>query len=287
MTDTPSKNMNQENFPVAALGGKQLRPVISAYYAAARLADDIADAPQLPEAEKLVQLAQTERDFLDGLEQKPFSGGVAEAYRLGSLFTEEKLDASLFTDLIKAFEKDARNEKIAVWEQLIDYCRLSAAPVGRFILALHDESPSAYLPAETLCAVLQISNHLQDMRRDAVLLSRCYLPQDLMDKHDVRMSDIYLDKSSPALKALTAEVTEKLRRMLRDASVLPALVKSKRLKIQIGIILSLTNSMLKKIENVDMLTKHVRLNAWDWIKAMTAGALKGLTYKTAKAGNII
>lgn len=287
MTDTPSKNMKQENFPVAALAPKKLRPIVEAYYAAARMADDIADTPQLSESEKLAQLALIERNFLDGLGQKAFDGGIEKAYRLGCIFAQEKLDASLFTDLIKAFEKDARNVTIAVWEQLIDYCRLSAAPVGRFILALHDESPISYLPAETLCAVLQISNHLQDMRRDAVLLNRCYLPQDIMSKYDVHVSDIYLDKSSPALKALMAGITDKLRRMLRDASVLPALVKSKRLKIQIGIILSLTNSMLKKIDNTDVLIKHVRLNVWDWIKALTAGALKGLTCKTGEAGNIL
>lgn len=287
MTDRPSKNMKQENFPVAALVGKKLRPVVEAYYAAARLADDIADAPQLPEAEKILQLIQIERDFLDGLGQKHFSGSVAEAHRLGNLFAQEKLDASLYTDLLKAFEKDARNEPIAVWEQLIDYCRLSASPVGRFILALHDESPSAYLPAETLCAVLQISNHLQDLRQDAVRLNRCYLPQDLLNKHGVCASDIYLDKCSPALKGLISEITGKLRRMLCDASVLPALVKNKRLKIQIGIILSLTNSMLQRIDNADILVTHVRLNAWDWIKALTAGAFKGLTRRTGKAGNIL
>lgn len=287
MTNVPAKNMKNENFPVAALAGKKLRPIVEAYYAAARLADDIADAPQLSESEKLIQLAQVERDFLDGLGQKPFSGGVAEAYRLGSLFAEEKLDASLYTDLLKAFEKDARNQPIAVWEQLIDYCRLSAAPVGRFVLALHDESPTAYLPAETLCAVLQISNHLQDMRQDAVRLNRCYLPQDFLDKHGVRVSDIYLDKSSPALKALISDITDKLRRMLRDASVLPALVKNIRLKIQIGIILSLTNFMLQKIEKADILVTHVRLNAWDWTKALIAGALKGLVCKTGKAGNVL
>ncbi|MBE6458360.1 MAG: squalene/phytoene synthase family protein [Alphaproteobacteria bacterium] len=287
MTKTISKNMNQENFPVANLVGKKLRPIVCAYYAVARLADDIADSSRLSKNEKLLQLAQIERDFFDGLNNKTFSGGVKDAHKLGCIFAQEKLDASLYGDLLKAFEKDADNEPIAVWEQLIDYCRLSAAPVGRFILALYDESPSTYLPTETLCAVLQISNHLQDMRRDAVLLKRCYLPQDLMNKYDIRFGDIYLDKSSPALKALIAEITDKLYRMLRDASVLPALVKNKRLKIQIGIILSLTNSMLKRIEKTDVLVEHVQLNTWDWIKSLIAGTIKGLMRKTGKAGNIL
>lgn len=287
MTTAPSKDMKDENFPVAALAGKKLRPVVEAYYKAARAADDVADDARLAEKEKLARLMRFERSFSAGLNGKAPAEDSEDAFRLGQIFAAEKLDASLYTDLLKAFEKDARNEPIAVWEQLIDYCRLSAAPVGRFILALHDESPSAYLPAETLCAVLQISNHLQDLRKDAEQLGRCYLSQDMMSAHDVRFSDIFLDKSSPALRALTAEIADKLRRMLKDASVLPALVRNRRLKMQLGIILSLTNSMIKKIEKYDVLTTHIRLNLWDWIKAFGTGAPRGVLRRTGKAGSVL
>ncbi len=282
-----SKNMNEENFPVAALAGRKLRPTVEAYYAAARYADDIADTPNLTTEEKLSKLNKAEKAFFAGMNGQQFSDDNENAYRLGRIFHDEKLDASLYTDLLKAFTQDARNTPIAVWEQLIDYCRLSAAPVGRFILALHDEPPSAYLAAETLCAVLQISNHLQDLRQDAENLRRCYLPQELMDKHDVRFSDIYLSASSPQFKALIGEIVDKLQKMLRDASVLPALVKSKRLKMQIGIILSLTNSMLKKIIKHDVLITHVHLSITDWAKALSIGMLQGLMRKTGKAANVL
>ncbi len=287
MTTAFSKSMKNENFPVAALAGKKLRPIVEAYYKAARAADDVADASQLTEQKKLARLMLFERSFSVGINGGALENGDEDAFRLGQIFAAEKLDASLYTDLLKAFEKDARNEPIAVWEQLIGYCRLSAAPVGRFILALHDESPSAYLPAETLCAVLQISNHLQDMRKDAEQLGRCYLPQDMMAAHDVRASDMFLDKSSPALRALTAEITDKLRRMLKDASVLPALLRSRRLKMQIGIILSLTNSMIKKLEKNDALTSRIRLNLGDWIKAFCIGAPRGMLCRTEKTGSVL
>lgn len=282
-----SKNMKNENFPVEALVNKNLRPIVSAYYKAARLADDIADSPILSPKQKLLHLTNIEQDFQNGFGKKKLKHNLAEPFELGWIFADEGLAPSLYTDLLRAFEKDASNQKIAVWEQLIDYCSFSAAPVGRFILALYNESPSCYLQAEILCAVLQITNHLQDLRKDAETLKRCYLPQDMMDKYDVRLSDIYLNKSSPQLCLLLTEMTDKLSKMLKDASVLPALVRSIRLKIQIGIILSLTNSMIKKIKKYDVLTTHIKLDIIDWVKAFSFGALRGLTRRTGKSRNIV
>lgn len=84
---------------------------------------------------------------------------------MGKLFGMENLANTLFLDLLTAFERDAENRQPEIWEQLIDYCKYSAAPVGRFMLAIHDENPSTYLPAETLCAALQIVNHIQDLKK--------------------------------------------------------------------------------------------------------------------------
>lgn len=261
------KQAKDENFPVGLLISGKLKPLVKAYYQAARTADDIADNPRLSTEEKLNLLNETERAFYGKNKAKKFSA----AAKLGHLFAKENLDASLFTDLLKAFRQDAVNQPLEVWEQLTNYCSYSAAPVGRFLLAIHDENPSTYLPAATLCAVLQISNHIQDLKKDCLEMKRFYIPKTMMDKHGVVYDDFCKSQSTPALKTLIAEIITELRSMMKDAQQLPRLIKNKRLRMETGVILSLTNSMLQKLENEDVLNTAVRLNRSDWIKALGHG----------------
>lgn len=263
-----NKTAEQENFPVGKLVSPKLRPVVAAYYQAAREADDIADNPTLTTAEKLQQLENMEKNFL---EQDDTAAG-----KLGRIFRAENLDNSLFMDLLEAFRRDAQEAKIEIWEQLLDYCRYSAAPVGRFMLAIHDESASTYLPAETLCAVLQIVNHLQDLKTDACNLRRCYLPQEMMREFGVAETDLYLTAATKPLQALIKEICRRLHSMLKDAAVLKYLVQNRRLRAEIGVIFSLTNSMLKKIESGDVIARRPQLRRWDWLKALSAGIGQGI-----------
>ena len=267
-----SKTAKDENFPVGKLIARPLRPLIQAYYRAARLADDTADDPNLPTAEKLQRLDELEKAFC--------TCGEGAAGELGRLFAAENLDSRLYADLLEAFRRDARGDKIKIWEQLLDYCRYSAAPVGRFMLAVHDENPSAYLPAENLCAVLQITNHLQDLKSDAGKLRRCYIPEELLQRYDVAETDLCLNKATLPLQALILELTSRLRAMLKDAAILPCLVQNRRLRAELGVIFSLTNSMLKKIEKGDVIAKRPELNAYDWLKALAAGIWQGLFVRT-------
>ena len=276
MTKTRHKQSSDENFPVGKLISKKLRPLVKAYYEAARRADDIADNPDLSSKDKITQLDDAERAFYG---KENLTKSYPEMFELGKLFQKENLSAGLYTDLLVAFRRDSENKKIEIWEQLLDYCKYSAAPVGRFMLAIHDENPMTYLPAETLCAILQIVNHLQDMKYDAMSNRRFYLPQQMMQQYGVVESDIFLNKCSQPLKLLIDDICQRLQKMLDDAAVLPAIVKSLRLKAELGVIISLTNSMLKKIENSDVLATEVKLSSFDWFKALTIGVLNGLFCK--------
>ena len=100
------KQAKDENFPVGLLISRRLKPLVKAYYQAARTADDIADSKSLSSKEKLNLLDETERAFYGKNKAKKFSA----ATRLGKIFSSENLDASLFTDLLKAFRQDAENQ---------------------------------------------------------------------------------------------------------------------------------------------------------------------------------
>ncbi len=273
------KNQKDENFPVAGrLIKSSLRPLVNAYYRAARYCDDIADAPDLSARQKLAKLSEAEDIFLGYRKEVPdellFLSGLRREFR------DELLDTSLFTDLLTAFRQDSRGHVYETWEQLLEYCRYSAAPVGRFMLAIHDENLSTYLPSGVLCTVLQIANHIQDIKYDAVMQNRIYLPSELMEKYQVTAEDLQKDKSSPGLKKLIAEITFRLSKMLKDAELLPPITRSLRLRMQICVILSLTNIMLKKLNRKDVLRKEVKLSKIDWIRAVISGIFRALFTKT-------
>ena len=85
-------------------------------------------------------------------------------------------------DLLIAFRRDATKLRYADWDELQDYCRYSAMPVGRHVLDLHGEDGATYEPSDALCTSLQVLNHLQDCVKDLAELDRCYLPGAPIDE---------------------------------------------------------------------------------------------------------
>ncbi len=104
-------------------------------------------------------------------------------------------------DLLDAFRIDARKTRYADWSELMHYCSLSAMPVGRFVLDVHGESPQATWPtSDSICAALQVINHLQDCADDYRNLDRVYLPLDTLEQYGARVEDLGAAAASPALK---------------------------------------------------------------------------------------
>ena len=265
MTPKPQK---AENFPVAFfLMPAPIRKVVADYYAVARMADDIADSPDLSESEKLAKL--------DELEQ----GHHPAVQTLREGFSRHNLSLALLTDLFVAFRKDARNDKYETWGELINYCRYSAMPVGRFMLAVFNENPAAQLSSNSLCTVLQLLNHIQDIKSDAVTLNRIYLPKDLMKKYGVVEDDLAANASSQGLKSLISELLDNIRNLLKDAENMPGMISSRSLKLDVFIILSLINTLVKKIERGDVLTYRISLSKLDWFKSVIAGGWKTIAQK--------
>ena len=140
----------------------------------------------------------------------------------------------------------------------------------------HNENPSTYLPANALCAALQIVNHVQDLKYDAKTLKRVYIPDELFRRFDVSPSALTRAKSSKALKLLVKEIMFRVRGLMEDAAILPSIVRNLRLRLEICVIFSLTNIMVKKILKGDVLTDTIRLNKRDWFCATIGGICRGL-----------
>lgn len=275
---TRHKQAKDENFPVGSfLLKKEHRQIVGLYYRFARYADDIADNPKLSMKEKTAQLDEIEDILYERIANKRRK--ISFIKELRQIFISENLSFSLLTDLLTAFRQDAQNHKYETWGQLAEYCRWSAAPVGRFMLALHNESPSTYQPAASLCTALQIQNHLQDLKYDAKLLKRVYIPSEMLQEYGVRSRDLLKDRESQELKNLKTAIIEKVRGLIREAEILPSIVKSLRLRMELCVILSLTNIMVKKLDKGDVLLSEIKFSRFDWIRAAVTGVIKGFFTK--------
>ena len=188
------KGHRDENFPVASwLLSEQRRGPILAFYHFVRAADDVADHPTLPPETKLKLLDQLD----DALTGRGPPDPHAEPLRLA--LSQSGLSAKHALDLLRAFRLDARKNRYANWSELMDYCALSAAPVGRFVLDVHEEDPSIWPASDALCSALQVINHLQDCAEDYRRLNRVYLPLDTLAAHGASVEMLDAPKAPPAL----------------------------------------------------------------------------------------
>ena len=174
---------HEENFPVASwLCPPHLRPVIAAIYWFARTADDIADEGDAPAPQRLADLAAY-RQALDHAAQHPQGPHARWPGVFGPLAQHlhtHQLPLNLLHDLLSAFEQDvhrtASGQRYTHHAELLDYCRLSANPVGRLLLHLYGiTQPALLAQSDHICTALQLINFWQDLSRD-LPRQRHYLP---------------------------------------------------------------------------------------------------------------
>ena len=195
--ETPSgKGAGDENFPVGSfLLPKRLRPKVAIFYAYARAIDDIADNPDLDPDEKVARLDGFDRALLGETDDPAY----AKAHRIRETMAETGQVIRHCRDLLIAFRQDAVKSRYDDWDDLMNYCRHSAAPVGRFLIDLHGGPDSAWPAADALCNALQVINHLQDCADDYRNLDRVYLPGDWMAAEGARVVELRAAAMTPGL----------------------------------------------------------------------------------------
>ncbi|QJU57512.1 squalene synthase HpnC [Sphingomonas sp. AP4-R1] len=251
MSDLSSgKNHKGENFPVASiLIAKEHRPPIMAFYRFARAADDIADHPTAPADEKLERLAAM-RAGLDGK-------GAPEAEALGRVMSAYDLDPAHAHDLLDAFVQDVTVNRYETWSELIGYCRLSAMPVGRFVLDVHGEHRATWAFSDALCAALQVINHLQDCAKDHRAINRVYIPTELLAHHGGKVEDLTLPRATPGLRGAIVEAAERTRELLHTSSAFAPAIRSRRLAMEVAVIQRLAEDLTEKLITCDPLSQRV------------------------------
>ncbi len=253
------KDRGDENFPVgSALIRPALRSHVHAFYAFARNADDIADSPALEPADKIARLDRMEAVLLGRAD-----GGSPSGVVLRASLAQTGVTPRHAQDLLAAFRQDATKRRYASWAELHDYCRLSAMPVGRHVLDLHDEHPATHAPSDPLCAALQVLNHLQDGAKDLAALDRCYLPDDLLETAGAQVRDLAGPAETPGLRVVFTQLLDHVDRLHAEAADLPRRTRDRRLRLEVAVILGLSRRLAQRLRHGDPVATRVKLQKTD------------------------
>lgn len=192
-----------ENFPVASrLMPSSARRHVAAIYAFARIADDLADEGVRPAAERLALLDDWQRRLTAAADDRiepsddPMTTAVFVAVRetlrtIGGGERGVRDDVQRWlSDLLSAFRQDVDTTRYASWEDLLDYCRRSANPVGRLVLLVNGYRDEALgRMSDDVCTALQLTNFWQDLAIDWAR-GRLYVPRDLTAAYLAREEDL-------------------------------------------------------------------------------------------------
>ncbi len=274
--ETPSgKTAKDENFPVGSwLLPRSLRPHVAAFYAFARAADDIADNPRLTSEDKIARLDGFAEALSVGTGHPRLYG---KALALRACLAETGVTARHGLDLLAAFRQDAVKTRYANWDELIDYCTLSASPVGRFLLDLHGESQEGYPASDALCNALQILNHLQDCQADHRDMDRVYLPLDWLTAQAGRVEDLQASKANSAVRAVIDMCLTGTEELLATAATLPARLRDRSLAMESAVILHLARRLTHRLRRSDPIAGRVKLSRLDFARCGITGIFHGLT----------
>jgi phytoene synthase len=250
-----------ENFPVASvLLPRKLRPHVSAMYAFARAADDFADEEAPPQG-RLAALRDWEQRLdrcLSGDADHPVFLAVGDTIR------KFGIPDSLLRDLLSAFRQDCVTRRYVRWDDLLDYSRRSANPVGRIVLRLFGFADGTRDgSSDAICTALQLTNFWQDVRLD-MEKDRIYVPASEMARYGVTESDLREGRVHDGVRELMGELCRRTRLLFDEGRDLPDLV-SGRLAKEIRWIWMGGSRILDRIEEVgyDVFQRRPTLSAWD------------------------
>ncbi len=263
-----------ENFPVASIFlPRHLRVPVSLIYSFARQADDFADEGNLT-IEARLGLLNAFRDELDLLHGyiKPQSHLFVA---LGAMISAEKLPYEPFYDLLDAFSQDVTKTRYANYDEVLDYCKRSANPIGRLLLHLYKQPNVENIKhSDNICTALQIINFLQDIAIDFKKNAgkqRIYLCQDEMAAFGI--TEYQIEDFVDNIKTIDANWQQFMSFNLRRVNALLFAGKplgrilTGRIGFEMRMIIAGGERIISKITavNGDIFNHRPTLNYADWI----------------------
>ena len=255
-----------ENFPVASvLVPARYRGAVVAIYRFARAADDIADEGDAPPAARHRALAEFAR-ALDAIErgETPAAAPFAD---LAAAVRQHRLPIALLRDLLSAFGQDVDVTRYPTFPDVLDYCRRSANPVGRLLLAMYRvDDARALAQSDAVCTALQLANFWQDVAIDWRKDTRLYLPLEDLDRFGVSLAQIAAGVCDERFARLMGFETARTRALFDEGRPLVRRLPW-RLGLELAAVVAGGRRVLERIDAVrgDVFTHRPVLGKRDWL----------------------
>ena len=254
-----------ENFPVASwVMPARLRRPVELVYAFARSADDIADEGDAPAEERLRALGayRAELDRIDAGQP-----ALSPLFRdLAPMIAAHRLPLGLFRDLLDAFAQDVVKTRYASFDEVLDYSRRSADPVGRLLLHLFERTePPMPAWSDSICSALQLINFLQDVAIDWQK-GRVYLAQDELAAAGLDESWIAEGRVDDRWRAFMSAQVGRAGAMLESGAPLARALPG-RVGLELRMIVSGGLRIVQRLQRArgDVFRQRPVLGTTDWI----------------------
>ena len=250
-----------ENFSVISfLLPRRLRQDFCNVYAFCRTADDLGD--EVPDRALSLQYLSRFREYTLACEQGEGRSPLFVA--LAQTMARHEIPVQPFLDLIDAFEQDQRVARYENFEQLVDYCRRSADPVGRIVLYMcgYRDAERQRL-SDLTCTALQLANFWQDVRNDILERDRIYIPADSMARFGVEEEQLREGRFDDHYRDLMRFETERTEALFEEGeALLPMLDASVRRHV--ALFGQGGREVLEAIrrQNYDTLSRRPALSKW-------------------------
>lgn len=270
-----------ENFSIASwLLPRELRRPFHVVYAYCRWSDDLADENDgsLASRKESLRLLTWWEQGLDACFDNPGKSESSNQSETGQSSSQNhpvykalrkivqdfNLPKKPFADLLAAFRRDQTQQGYETLDELLDYCRYSADPVGRIVLYLVYAKDRNVDPitkpseeqlrwSDSICSGLQLANFWQDIARDAKM-GRCYIPKQIAKQFGVdfgadlsRLVDSTAD--SPVFREMLALLVQDARSRLQAGIPLVTSVP-RNIRLDIALFIRGGLSVLDAIEKI-------------------------------------
>jgi squalene synthase HpnC len=250
-----------ENFSVISkVLPRQYRQDFCNIYAFCRIADDLSD--EVHDREESLKLLRRFRQSTLAM-----YAGQPDAITFSALqatVRSREIPIQPFIDLIDAFEQDQRVNRYSTFEQLLDYCRRSADPVGRLVLYVCGYSDQARQKlSDYTCTALQLANFWQDVRGDLLDRNRIYLPKETMEQFGITEEQLRAGICDEKYRQCIKFEVDRAQAMLDQGdSLLPLMDESVRPQIELFGLGGKAILQAIRRQNYDTLTTRPALSKW-------------------------
>jgi squalene synthase HpnC len=187
-----------------------------------------------------------------------------------------------FDDLITAFERDQVITRFPTYDDVFDYCKYSANPVGRLVLYLCGYSdPERQRLSDHTCTALQLANFWQDVAVD-MQIDRVYIPLEAIDRHRYSLDSLFAHRETPEFRAVMREIVDRTRDLFHQGLPLVGMV-NKRLSLDLDLFSRGGLRVLDKIEqqNYNVLARRPAISKMERVGLLLSSLIRVTFSKAA------